>query len=107
MSYAVLRFYKLNKFLHASIDIFPFFPDKADLLLNNRNNGNSHQPRKIFQKGRIQKRAAQIILDEILDGEKLAGVHDHVGLDPGPVKINAQGGILDRVGIVHDDGLVL
>ena len=50
MSYAVLRFYKLNKFLHASIDIFPFFPDKADLLLNNRNNGNSHQPRKIFQK---------------------------------------------------------
>lgn len=64
-------------------------------------------PGRFFKREGIQERAAQIILDEIFDGKKLAGVHDHVGLDPGPVKINAQGGILDRVGIVHDDGLVL
>lgn len=98
-------FYVVNKLLRAVIDIFSFLPDQSDFLTDRRDDRDAYQAGQIFEQRGIEKRTAQIAVDEFLDRIQLAGVHDDIRLDAEIFKTGIQCCIENRIGIIHDEVL--
>ena len=79
-------FHKRNKLFHAAVQILPFWPDKADVLVDRRLDLDFGKIRVFFCHGMVQKSAAELLEQKIVDGSELTAVQDDLWFETGGLK---------------------
>lgn len=85
-SFSGIFFGKRKIFLHTVVDVSPFFPHNADILLDQRNDRDFYDFGIGGQYGRIQKGSDKIFRNKFLDGMELTGMKDNVRFASDAVK---------------------